>query len=111
MIKYSANISECETLKTYRCYRGLTEVEREIPSEIAKTVQSLGGSPELVATIEGKTKEQIYRVAERLGADRYQLAAIGSWRDILSDERVLQDLRDWNEAPWETPRPHLRQFG
>jgi hypothetical protein len=55
-----------------------TERERESRSEIAKAVRELGGSAELVATIEGKTKQQMYRAAEQLGADRYLLAAIGS---------------------------------
>ena len=59
----------------------MTETEREIRSEIAKAVRQLGASPELVATIEGKTKEEMYNAAERLGADRYLLATIGSWGD------------------------------
>jgi len=61
-----------------------------IQSEIAKAIRDLGGSPELVATIEGKTKEQMYRAAERLGADRHLLAAIGSWGDTMNDEDVLR---------------------
>jgi hypothetical protein len=86
----------------------MTEIEREIRSEIAKAVRDLGGSPRLVATIEGKTKQQMYKAAERLGGDRYLLAAIGSWRDTMDDEDVLRDLRDWNAAEWETP-PHLQR--
>ena len=43
----------------------MTETEREIRSEIAKAVRQLGASPELVATIEGKTKEEMYNAAER----------------------------------------------
>lgn len=86
----------------------MTETEREIRSEIAKAIQSLGASPELVATIEGKTKLQMYHAATRLGADRYLLAAIGSWGDTMDDADVLRDLRTWNVAEWETPPPHLR---
>jgi hypothetical protein len=86
----------------------MTEVEREIRSEIAKAVRSLGGPARLVATIEGKTKDEMYRAAEQLGADRFLLAAIGSWRDTMGDEDALRELRDWNAAPWETPPPHLR---
>ena len=74
----------------------MTEIEREIRSEIAKAVRELGGSAELVATIEGKTKEEMYDAAERLGADRYLLAAMGSWRGTLTDKQVLADLREWN---------------
>jgi hypothetical protein len=76
----------------------MTEVEREIRSEIAKAVRHLGGSPQLVATIEGKTKDEMYDAAESLGADRYLLATIGSWGDTLTDDRVLANLKKWNAA-------------
>jgi hypothetical protein len=41
-------------------------------------------------------------------ADRFLLASIGSRGDTLTDKQVLQDLRDWNAAPWETS-PHLSE--
>src|ERR1700688_1938419 len=59
----------------------MTKIERQIRSEIAKAVRHLGGSADLVATIEGKTKEQMYDAAEGLNADRELLALIGSWGD------------------------------
>lgn len=74
----------------------MTEIEREIRSEIAKAVRRLGASPELVATIEGKAKEEMYEAAERLGADHQMLAMISSWGGTLTDEQVLFDLREWN---------------
>jgi hypothetical protein len=74
----------------------MTKIEREIRSEIAKAVQHLGGSAELVATIEGKTKEEMYDAAEQLNADHYLLASIGLWGDTLEDDQVLANLRKWN---------------
>ncbi len=84
----------------------MTDVEQFIRRELYKAIESLGGSPELVAaTINGASKEEVYDAAQRLGADRYLLAAIGSWGDTPDDEQVLQDLRDRNAAPWEVPPP------
>jgi hypothetical protein len=37
------------------------------------------------------------------------MAAIGTWAEPLTDEQVVQDLRDWNAAPWETPLRHLNE--
>jgi hypothetical protein len=76
----------------------MTEVGREIRSEIAKAVQQLSGSPEFVATVEGKTKDEMYEAAERLGADHQLLATIHSWGDNLTDEQVLFYLREWNRG-------------
>jgi hypothetical protein len=87
----------------------MTEIEQLIRGEIYKAIESLGGPPELLAAINGASKEELYEAAERLGADRYLPAAIGTWAEPLSDELVLQDLRDWNAAPWETPPPHLQR--
>jgi hypothetical protein len=61
----------------------MTDLEREIRSEIAKAVARLGGSPEFVATIRGASKKKMYDAAEQLGADRYLLATIGSRGDTL----------------------------
>jgi hypothetical protein len=74
----------------------MTELQREIRSEIAKAVRELGASAELVATIEGKTKDEMYDSAKQLGADRYLLATIGSWGDTIEDADVLSMLREWN---------------
>jgi len=38
---------------------------------------------------------QVNRLLERRGADIYLLCTIGSWRDTMSDEEVLRDLREW----------------
>ena len=76
--------------------------------EMHEALASLGADPELLASIDAAEKLQpraLYRIAERLGGDRWLLAAIGSYGDTLSDRAVLEELRDWNAAPWETPPP------
>jgi hypothetical protein len=86
----------------------MTEIEKAIRFEICKAIESLGAPTKLLEAVRGGTKEALYEAAERLGADRFLLGAIGSWGDTLSDDEVLQELRDWNAAPWETPPPHLK---
>ena len=71
----------------------MTEVEREIRSEVAKAIERLGGTP---AWLEDATPHDIYRVAEQCGADRFLLPTIGSWDDTLPHEEVLADLRRLN---------------
>ena len=74
----------------------MTELEQLIRCELYKAVESLGGPPELLAAINGATKDEIRSAAEQLNADRYLLATIGSWGDTMDDEEVLADLRKWN---------------
>jgi len=76
--------------------------EQAIKDEMRKALASLGASPKLLASVDAAEKlhpRALYRAAERLGADRWLLAAIGSFRDTLSDQAVLRELRDWNAAP------------
>jgi len=66
-----------------------------IRAEILKAMEWLGASPDQLATFEGMPRMQLYDAAERLGADRYLLAYIGSWAE--DDIDTLADLRHWNE--------------
>jgi hypothetical protein len=42
---------------------------------------------------------ELYRMAEKLGADSELLRIVGSYADTLPDETVLEQLRRWNNAP------------
>jgi hypothetical protein len=53
----------------------------------------LGGNPD---TLDLADTWQVNHTLEFLGADIYLMATVGSWRDTLSDEQVLVDLRTWN---------------
>ena len=62
-----------------------------IIQEIAAAIRKLGGNPndvDLTDTL------KVNRVLKSLGADRYVLMTIGSWRDTLTDEEVLRELRE-----------------
>lgn len=82
----------------------MTEIEKAIRSEILTAIALLGGAPELLATLELAGKDEMYRAAERLGADRYLLASIGSWGDTLEDAEVLSDLREWTVGEAQAQR-------
>jgi hypothetical protein len=65
----------------------------EIKQEIARAIMKLGGRSETVTLAD---TFQVNRVLEFLGADIYLLCTIGSWRDTMSNEETLRDLRTWN---------------
>ena len=65
----------------------------QIEQEIAAAIRRLGGNP---ATVNLSDSAAVNRMLGFLGADIYLLCAVGSWRDTMSDEEVLRDLRAWN---------------
>jgi hypothetical protein len=48
-----------------------------------------------VIRIDLKNTQEVNRILERRGADMYLLCTIGSWKDTMSDEEVLHDLKRW----------------
>jgi hypothetical protein len=48
-----------------------------------------------VIRIDLKNTQQVNRILKSRGADIHLLCTIGSWRDTVSDEEVLRDLRHW----------------
>ncbi len=77
-----------------------TKLKQAIKDELRKSLERLGGEPELLAAIDSAGEigavMAIARAAERLGADRFLLAIIGSYGDTMDDEEVLAALKDWN---------------
>jgi hypothetical protein len=67
----------------------------EITAEIASAITKLGGDP---ATVDLTNTWQVNRTLEFLGADIYLMTTVGSWRDTLPDDVVLDELRTWNEG-------------
>jgi hypothetical protein len=43
-------------------------------------------------------REEIYRSMVLLGADELLLGSIASWRDGITEDDALAELRNWNEA-------------
>ena len=76
----------------------MTDLERAIRLYITKAIELIGAAPDQLAALDGVGKDELYAAAERLGADRFLLAIIGSWGDTLDDEEVIEDLRQWTAA-------------
>ena len=79
-------------------------MQRSIRRMIVTNLALLGADNETLRKIqppfngtEGVPVEEISAIAERVGADPYLLATIGSWGDTLSPNKVLQCLKEWNE--------------
>jgi hypothetical protein len=72
------------------------ELDAAIVAEVEKALAKLGASPVLVYRAAAMLPRAIYEEMERLGADPYLLAMVGSWGDTLNDAEVLNMLRDWN---------------
>jgi hypothetical protein len=52
-----------------------------------------------VIRIDPQNTQQVNRILNSRGADIYLLCTIGSWKDTISDEEVLRDLRHWLRNP------------
>lgn len=70
----------------------MTEV---ITAQIRNALQKLGADPALAQMV-AADPHLAYDALEKLGADRFLLAAVGSWADTADDETVLSLLREWN---------------
>jgi hypothetical protein len=66
----------------------------EIINEIGIAVRRLGGS----LPGEHITPNNAYEAAKDAGAKSDLLGTIGSWRDTMPDEWVLEELKSWNKA-------------
>jgi hypothetical protein len=71
------------------------ELTEEIMIKIAFAIRELGGEP---GSLNLTDAWAVNRLLEFLGADIYLMATVGSWRDTLSDDEVLVDLRKWNRG-------------
>jgi hypothetical protein len=69
------------------------DLTAEITEEIAHAIRALGGDPE---TLDLTETWVVNRTLEFLGADIYLMATVGSWRDTMPDEIILDELRTWN---------------
>lgn len=60
--------------------------------------------------VAGDIKNEISIALERLGAHPQLLAIVGSWGDTLTDDKVLEALRDWNAGDFRIERlpPRLK---
>ena len=60
-----------------------------------------------VVTITLDDTQQVNHILESRGADIHLLGTIGSWRDTITGEEALRDLKAWNERGDEALRPEV----
>lgn len=75
----------------------------EIVIEIRRVLERFGANKE--EQIDPANSQQVNQFLESRGADIYLLCTIGSWKDTISDEEVLSDLRDWLRGGEQALRP------
>lgn len=51
--------------------------------------------------IHGAIKDELLAALEQLGAHPHLLSIVGSWGDTLTDEAVLEALKDWNAGAFK----------
>jgi hypothetical protein len=82
-------------------------MEREIIGEIATTLEDHKGPSKLIRKVREARRlkpelmAEAYAELEKLGAHRWLLATIGSWRDGMTDGEVLEQLRALNTGPFD----------
>ena len=55
-----------------------------------------------------KIINELYRTVEILGGDMTILAYIGSFRDTMSDQTILNEIQGWNEGKTVALKKMLR---
>lgn len=81
----------------------MASLNEQIVQEIALAITKLGGNPK---TVNLSDPWAVNRTLEFLRADIYLLTTIGSWKDTITDEQVLDDLRTWNAGGGDALKGH-----
>jgi len=76
----------------------------DITKEIAYAIRKLGGDP---TSVDLTDTWEVNRTLEFLGGSLHLMTTIGSWKDTLTDEEVLDDLRRWREGGDDSLRPDI----
>jgi hypothetical protein len=74
----------------------MTQTERNIRTELRRALKRLGG---FLPSTEGWESRRFYYALERRGASHRLLAVVGSWKDTLDDDEVLQASASAIERP------------
>ena len=74
----------------------MDDLTPQITAEIIRAVVRRGGDPRVLP--ESPTQDQLLDLLRHLGADRYLIGTVASWKDTIEDETVLDDLRRLNEG-------------
>jgi hypothetical protein len=77
-------------------------ITRKINAEIQTALRDIGASEDEVRRIPDMSVDELYELQNRLGADPYLQAYVGSWGDTQPDHEILDLLRKWNAETKET---------
>lgn len=82
-------------------------MEREVLSEIATTLEDHKAPSKLIRKVREARRltpelmAEAYAELEKLGAHRWLLATIGSWRHGMTDAEVLEQLKALNTGTFD----------
>jgi hypothetical protein len=74
----------------------MDDLTPQIMAEIIRAIIRLGGDPKVLP--ESPRQDQLLDLLRHLGADRYLIGTVASWKDTIDDETALDDLRRLNEG-------------
>lgn len=72
-------------------------LDADIVREVERSLRLLGVSNAEIAAMDTANPQAFYEVIERAGGKSDVLRFIGSYRDTLSNEDVLDGLKHWND--------------
>lgn len=78
------------------CYEPMDELTPQIMAEIIRAIVRLRGDPKVLP--ESPRQDQLLDLLRHLGADRYLIGTVASWKDTIDDQTALDDLRRLNEG-------------
>lgn len=78
------------------CYEPMDDLTPQIMAEIIRAIIRLWGDPKVLP--ESPRQDQLLDLLRHLGADRYLIGTVASWKDTIDDETALDDLRRLNEG-------------
>jgi hypothetical protein len=76
----------------------------DIVREVERSLRLLGASEAEIAALNTTDQKAMYDALQRAGGKSDILSIIGSYRDTLPDDEVLERLQHWNSARFFTRR-------
>ncbi|MFI0848665.1 hypothetical protein [Mesorhizobium sp. IMUNJ 23232] len=76
----------------------------DVVREVERSLRFLGASEAEIAALNTTDPQSMYDALQRAGGKSDILSIIGSYRDTLSDDEVLERLQHWNTAEFFTRR-------
>ena len=72
------------------------DIKTSIVDECDRALKKLSAKPDLISRSERNGPAELYEALRKHGAKSDLLKIVGSWRDTMDDQWVLNELRRWN---------------